>query len=244
MPVIICICIHFNIYQGIMMASLNRNIVRITGPLWGKSTGHRWIPLTKASDAGLYVFFDLRLNKWSNKRSRRWRFETQLRTLWRHCYDSAGRLHSSSIFSNSAASVLFIQMPQHLFPKPMNVQNSNLWISDIENSFSDVSNFRQLKLFLLISKNHFGYNKMLLFFIYDNPLLHNRNHECISDIRKWLFDTLKSDIGNLLVSEFRISDTENHFSIAYFFISRNGFIISEKWFFDSWHRKLFSDTEK
>ena len=123
MPVIICICIHFNIYQGIMMASSNRNIARITGPLWGKSTGHRWIPLTKASDAELYVFFDLRLNKWSNKRSRRWRFETQLRTLWRHCYDSAGRLHSSSIFSNSAASVLFIQMPQHLFPKPMNVQN-------------------------------------------------------------------------------------------------------------------------
>ena len=27
-----------------------------TGPLWGESTGHRWIPLTKASDAELWCF--------------------------------------------------------------------------------------------------------------------------------------------------------------------------------------------
>ena len=29
---------------------------RLTGPLWGESTGHRWIPLTKASDAELWCF--------------------------------------------------------------------------------------------------------------------------------------------------------------------------------------------
>ena len=34
-----------------MMTSSNGNIFRITGPLCGKFTGHRWIPLTKASDA-------------------------------------------------------------------------------------------------------------------------------------------------------------------------------------------------
>ena len=34
----------------------NGNIFRVTGPLWGESTGHRWIPLTKASDAGLWCF--------------------------------------------------------------------------------------------------------------------------------------------------------------------------------------------
>ena len=34
-----------------MMTSSNGNIFRVTGPLWGESTGHRWIPLTKASDA-------------------------------------------------------------------------------------------------------------------------------------------------------------------------------------------------
>ena len=29
----------------------------VTGRLWGESTGHRWIPLTKASDAELCFFF-------------------------------------------------------------------------------------------------------------------------------------------------------------------------------------------
>ena len=31
-----------------MMKSSNGNIFRVTGPLRGESTGHRWIPLTKA----------------------------------------------------------------------------------------------------------------------------------------------------------------------------------------------------
>ena len=30
--------------------------IRVTGPLWGESTGHRWIPRTKASDAELWCF--------------------------------------------------------------------------------------------------------------------------------------------------------------------------------------------
>ena len=34
----------------IMMTSLNGNIFSRRWPLWAKSTGHRWIPLTKASD--------------------------------------------------------------------------------------------------------------------------------------------------------------------------------------------------
>ena len=39
--------------------TLNRsdwNIFRVTGPLGGESTGHRWITLTKASDAELWCF--------------------------------------------------------------------------------------------------------------------------------------------------------------------------------------------
>ena len=32
------------------MTSSNGDICRVTGPWWGESTGHRWIPLTKASD--------------------------------------------------------------------------------------------------------------------------------------------------------------------------------------------------
>ena len=38
------------------MKSSNCNIFRVTGPLWGESTGRRWIPLTKASDAELWCF--------------------------------------------------------------------------------------------------------------------------------------------------------------------------------------------
>ena len=34
-----------------MMTSSNRNIFRVTDLLLGKSIGHHWIPLTKASDA-------------------------------------------------------------------------------------------------------------------------------------------------------------------------------------------------
>ena len=38
------------------MTSSNGNIFRVTGHLRGESTGHRWIPLTKASDAELWWF--------------------------------------------------------------------------------------------------------------------------------------------------------------------------------------------
>ena len=40
----------------VMMTSLNGNIFRVTGPLCGEFTGHRWIPRTKASDAELWCF--------------------------------------------------------------------------------------------------------------------------------------------------------------------------------------------
>ena len=40
----------------VMMMSSNGNIFCVTSPLWGQSTSHRWIPLTKASDAQLWCF--------------------------------------------------------------------------------------------------------------------------------------------------------------------------------------------
>ena len=40
----------------IIMTSSNGNIFRVTGPFCGEFTGHRWIPLTKASDAELWCF--------------------------------------------------------------------------------------------------------------------------------------------------------------------------------------------
>ena len=33
------------------MMSSNGNIFCVTGHSWGESTGHRWIPITKGSDA-------------------------------------------------------------------------------------------------------------------------------------------------------------------------------------------------
>ena len=39
------------------MTLSNGNIFRVTGPLCGESTGHRWIPRTNASDAELWCFF-------------------------------------------------------------------------------------------------------------------------------------------------------------------------------------------
>ena len=39
-----------------MMTSSNGNIVRVTGPLCGEFTGHRWITLTQTSDAELWCF--------------------------------------------------------------------------------------------------------------------------------------------------------------------------------------------
>ena len=39
-----------------MMTSSIGNIFRVTGPLRGESTGHWWIPLTKASDMKLWCF--------------------------------------------------------------------------------------------------------------------------------------------------------------------------------------------
>ena len=42
--------------QWNMMMSSNGNIFRVPGLLCGEFTGHRWIPLTKASDADLWRF--------------------------------------------------------------------------------------------------------------------------------------------------------------------------------------------
>ena len=52
------------------MTSSNGNIFRVTGPLCGEFTGHRWIPLTKASDAELWCFLWSApwINGWVNNR--------------------------------------------------------------------------------------------------------------------------------------------------------------------------------
>ena len=76
-----------------MMTSSNGNIFRVTDPLCGEFTGHRWIPHTKASDADLWCFLWCALNKRLNKQSRGWWFQTPSRPLWRH---SNERMHGQS----------------------------------------------------------------------------------------------------------------------------------------------------
>ena len=51
------------------MTSSNGIIFRVVGPLWEESTGHRWIPLTKASHAELWRFFMCpKTSDWTNNR--------------------------------------------------------------------------------------------------------------------------------------------------------------------------------
>ena len=84
-----------------MMTSSNGSFFCVTGPLCGEVTGHRWIPLTKASDAELWCFLRsapwiigwvissaCALNNRLSKQSWGWWFETTLRSLWRHCSDN------------------------------------------------------------------------------------------------------------------------------------------------------------
>ena len=59
-----------------MMASSKGNIFCVIGP--AKSTGHRWIPLTKASDAEFWRFL------WSASEQRLRKQPKHRRSLWRH----------------------------------------------------------------------------------------------------------------------------------------------------------------
>ena len=82
MPGVFC-CGFLNIELLIsvsMMTSSNGNLFRVTGPY----CGHRWIPLTKASDAELWCFL-WRPNKRLSKQSWVWWFETPSCSLWRQC---------------------------------------------------------------------------------------------------------------------------------------------------------------
>ena len=70
-----------------MMTSSDGNIFRVTGPLRGEITGHRWIPCSKAVTRSFDVSFDLRLNKRLSKQSWDWWFKTPSRPFWRHRND-------------------------------------------------------------------------------------------------------------------------------------------------------------
>ena len=78
--------------SGTMMTSSNGNIYCVTGLLWGESTGERWIPLKKTSDAEFWCFHWSAPEKWLGKHSRRRWFRTPSRSLWRR-YNVAKSWH-------------------------------------------------------------------------------------------------------------------------------------------------------
>ena len=49
----------FTAPRRIMMVSCHRNTSHITGPLWGESTSHRWIPLTKGRWCRAFILYIL-----------------------------------------------------------------------------------------------------------------------------------------------------------------------------------------
>ena len=89
----------------IMITSSNGNIFRITGPLYGEFTGHRWIPVTKASDAELWCLL-LRLNNGLSKQSRCWWFKTPSCSLWHYCNDRIKELCTSMFHTCTIDSLL------------------------------------------------------------------------------------------------------------------------------------------
>ena len=84
-----------------IMTSSTGNIFRVTCSLCGKYTGQRWISLTKASDAELWCFFDLRLNKQLSKHLRRRWFRTASHWLWRHCNELDGTVEHNQLIGRA-----------------------------------------------------------------------------------------------------------------------------------------------
>ena len=84
----------FPIYQWwwviLMMTSSNGNIFRVTGHLCGEFTSHRWIPITKASDADLWCFLlsTLEDGGWENNQNagdlRRHDAHYDVSVMWSH----------------------------------------------------------------------------------------------------------------------------------------------------------------
>ena len=64
---------------------IHGNIFRVTGSLWGEFTGHRWIPLTKASTWRLALTFSLICVSTNGSVINLDVGETLSRPLWRHC---------------------------------------------------------------------------------------------------------------------------------------------------------------
>ena len=106
------------------MTSSNWNIFRVTGHLCEEFTSDQWIPHTKARDAELWCFFDLRLNRRLRKQWWGWWFEMPSHPLWLHCKEllffSVGDITLSlpysntlSVHSSNQADIVIIKYSVH-----------------------------------------------------------------------------------------------------------------------------------
>ena len=85
--------------QNLNLVTSALSVISITAHLWGESTGHRWIPLTNASDMGVLMFS--LICAWTNGWSNNWdaselrshQIEVPSHSLCHHCngYLSAGQ---------------------------------------------------------------------------------------------------------------------------------------------------------
>ena len=98
-----------------MMMSSNGNIFRVTGPLRGEFTGHRWIPHTKASDAKLWCFFMICawINGWVNNREagdlRRHRAHNDVIVMYglHRMFPNVARIMKDHVFHKQKAAISF-----------------------------------------------------------------------------------------------------------------------------------------
>ena len=99
---------HAHHRSDIMMTSSNGNIFCIAGPLCMEITCDWWIPSQRAVTRSFDVFFELRLNKWLSKQSRRWWFEMPSCSLRRHSNDTGNHsIHKSNRFKRKVSSYLY-----------------------------------------------------------------------------------------------------------------------------------------
>ena len=114
---------------------------RATGPLWGEFTGHRWIPITNASDAELWCFLRSALNKQLSKQSWGWWFETPSRSLWRQDLLSLFAIRSYFTVRKQIGGLLVVCQIIHLCD-----------MFHTSNKYIDVT--KQLETSYIIRKSH------------------------------------------------------------------------------------------
>ena len=156
-----------------MMTSSNGKILRVTGPLFVELTGHRWILLTKTSDAELWSFLWSAPEERLSKESWGWWLETPSCSLWRHCNVLTSLWPRCSMIPPTVSDVLSVETFAPSVPaNPMGWKNTSglrrcsaLWILKCDKNMilqwrhderDDVSNHRGLDCFIIVGQSYTG----------------------------------------------------------------------------------------